>query len=235
MSVPVNMRALPPLLAAIMVGAGCAGASDDGRKGNARFADENFREAATAFQEGLDRFSDDTPGKVRSDLLNNLGAANHRNENVGAARNAFVESVAMAESVDDQVRGSYNAGISAFAEGDKRLSADYFRQALLLDPNNTDAKFNYEFVRRQLQEDQQDQQSGGSEPPPKPSEYAMQLKAQAEELVAARRYRQAHEIMINGLRVDPSVKAYQTFIDRTASVADIDQDSTGDPGRGPVL
>src|SRR5690606_26423612 len=115
------------------------------------YEDDQFAEASVAFQAGLNRFADETPATVRSNLLNNQGAAYYRNEEPESAQNAFINSVAMAENVSEQTRGSYNAGNAAYAGGSKQLSADFFRQALLLDPDNEDARFNYEFVKRQLE------------------------------------------------------------------------------------
>jgi tetratricopeptide (TPR) repeat protein len=217
------ISSVPAMLLLGLVAQGCSRPSDDGRRGNDLYEEGRFGEAAVAFQEGLSRFEDETPGAVRSNLLNNRGAAYYRNEEPESAQNAFINSVAMADAVPEQSRGSYNAGNAAYASGAKQLSADFFRQALLLDPENQDARFNYEFVKRQLDEEQQEQQGGGNEPPPKPSDYAKQLKAQADELVARRSYREANRLMTDGLKIDPTVRAFQTFIDRTASVADINQ------------
>ncbi len=212
---------LPGLVVLALLATGCSNVTQSGRKGNAEYADDRFDEAVIAYQRGLDEFDELEPGSVPSDLYNNQGAAYYRGENPEASQNAFINSIAMAEGRDQQIRGSYNAGNAAFANDAKSVSADFFRQALLLDPQNADAKFNYEFVKRQLKREQQNQQ-GENEPPPKPSDYAKQLKARADALVAEQRYRDAHEIMTDGLKTDPTVKAYQTFIDRTASVADIE-------------
>lgn len=200
---------------------GCTTATDRGRGGNKQFARDEFEAAAASYQEGIDRFESAEPDKVLSDLLNNKGAAHYRADNPEPARDAFIRSVAAATDVRDQARGSFNAGNSAFAAGEKQVAADFFRQALFLEPGNADAKFNYEFVKRQLEQEQQDQQDG-NQPPPTPSDYAKELKARADELVARHRYRDAHELMMDGLKIDPTVRAFQTFIDRTAAVADID-------------
>ena len=210
-----------PLLLGVFLVQGCSTSTSSGRKGNDLFAGGEFDEAVVAYQKGLDRFEEKVPGKVHSDLLNNQAAAYYRGENIEAAQNAFISSIAMADALPEQARGSYNAGNAAFAADAKQLSTDFFRQALLLDPGNRDAKYNYEFVKRQLQQQQQNQQDG-NEPPPKPSDYAKELKAQADALVLQKLYREAHALMMDGLKRDPTIKAYQTFIDRTASVADID-------------
>lgn len=221
----LSKKHITAICLAALAAAGCSPDGGGGRKGNALFQEGQFDEAVLAYQSGIERFEDADITQVHSNLLNNQGAAYYRGENHEAAKNAFIKSIAMADDRAEQVRGSYNAGNAAFGSDEKPVSADFFRQALLLDPGNVDAKYNYEFVKRQLKREQQDdqQEQGGNEPPPKPSDYAKELKARADALVAERRYREAHQLMTDGLKSDPTIKAFQTFIDRTASIADIDE------------
>ena len=55
-----------------------------------------------------------------------------------------------------------------------------------------------------------------------PSEFAKKLKAQADQLVAGRRYKEAYDLMVDGLKKDETVSSYQTFIDRIKVVDGID-------------
>ena len=63
----------------------------------------------------------------------------------------------MAMDTEDLVRASYNAGNAAYQTQQLEQSLEHYRRALLNDPSNQDAKFNYEFVKRQLEEQQQQQ------------------------------------------------------------------------------
>ena len=121
---------------------------------------------------------------------------------VGAAAPASVAAA------DDEAfsRAAYNAGNTAFTVEDGQRALAFYRRALLADPANDDARFNYEFVKRQLdeqgqQQDQQNQQDQ-NEPPPEPSAYALALKERADALVGQRRYRDAHRLMAAGQRTD---------------------------------
>ena len=69
---------------------------------------------------------------------------------------------------------------------------------------------------KQQSQDQQQQQQV------KPSEYAKQLKAQAEILVAQRLYKEAFNLMMDGLKSDPTVQAFQSFINRIKNVVNIE-------------
>jgi TolA-binding protein len=54
-----------------------------------------------------------------------------------------------------------------------------------------------------------------------PSEFAKKLKAKADELVSQKLYKQAYDLMIDGLKKDQTVSSFQNFIDRTKEVIDI--------------
>ena len=216
---PSHPHTLTLALAALLLSA-CGGAAGDGRRGNALYAAEDYAGAAAAYQEGLAAFEEDVPSDVRAGLSNNLGAAQYRLENYEGAREAFGASTRQATSDADRARAAYNRGNTAFALGDNPGALDAYRQALLLQPNHQDAKFNYEFVKRQMQDQSQED---SPQERPEPSDYAKQLKAQAETLVAQRQYRAAHDLMMGGLQADPTVRAFEPFITRIGEVADINE------------
>ncbi len=144
------------ILAALLFGPGDP--KKKGRQGNALYTQEQYEEAAAAYREGIVAIQESGPGAVHSGLLNNLGAALYRSGDAEQAGIAFSSAASMALSPDDLVRASYNAGNAAFRTQELEQSLEHFRRALLNDPSNEDAKFNYEFVKRQLEEQQQQQQ-----------------------------------------------------------------------------
>ena len=197
---------------------GCTGTSD-GRRGNDLYAGESFEEAAASFQEGLLAIQDSDNERLRSKYYNNLGSARYRTGEHQSAQEAFVQSAASSDDEFTRSRAAYNAGNNAFRMEDNKLATDFYVQALVADPTSIDAKVNYEFVKRKLEEEERN--GGGQEDPPEPSDYARELKAQAEALVAQQRYREAFRLMDEGRQVDPTVEAFASFIERIASVADI--------------
>ncbi len=216
------------ILVVILVASGCYPGASSGRKGNQLYGDELFEDASLSFNAGIEKIlgdaeDEESTGPILSDLQNNAGASLLRSGEYAAARDNFVQSVVNNDDPDTKSRGYYNAGYAAYGEEEKQLAADYFRKALLLEPENADAKYNFEFVMRQLQQekDENEDQSGG-QPPPPPSTYAKELKAQAEELVSQRRYNEASKLMKDGLEIDPSVEAYRDFIDRIDSIIQIE-------------
>ncbi len=133
-------------------------AERDGRRGNELYADEAFDEAAEAFASGLAVLRDDAEGRLRYGLHNNLGAALLKSGDGEGAREAFDRALRAAASDADLARTYYNAGNAAMAARDLEAALDHYRHSLLRNPDSEDAKFNYEFARRQLEQQQQQQE-----------------------------------------------------------------------------
>jgi tetratricopeptide (TPR) repeat protein len=144
------------LLAALIAGPGDG--KKKGRQGNTLYAQEQYEEAAASYREGIISVQDGGPGAVHSGLLNNLGAALYRSGDAEGAGIAFASAASMAIGTENLVRASYNAGNAAYQTQQLEQSLEHYRRALLNDPSNQDAKFNYEFVKRQLEEQQEQDQ-----------------------------------------------------------------------------
>lgn len=140
--------------------AGPGDAKKNGRKGNAQYTQEQYSEAITSYQNGVRSVQEEGPGVVHSGLLNNLGAALFRSGDSEQAEIAFSSAARMANTPEDLVRASYNAGNAAFTAQELETALQNYRRALLNDPSNRDAKFNYEFVKRQLDQQQQNGEGG---------------------------------------------------------------------------
>ncbi len=136
----------------------------NGRVGNDHLKQEQYEEAAIAYQEGLSSYqpSEETD-QTYYGLQNNLGLSLHRQENFEEAGRAFEEALVHAPNEDAMTRSAFNAGNNAFTHQQLERALEHYQTALLADPNNEDAKFNYEFVSRQLQEQQNQQQDSGED------------------------------------------------------------------------
>lgn len=132
--------------------------SRQGRRGNALYRQEDYAGAAAAYRDGLAASEGRGPGFVRSGLFNNLGAALYRSEDYEAAAEAFRNAMGAAVADADFARAAYNAGNAAMRREDLQAAVDRYRQALLANPDDEDAKFNYEFARRRLDEQQRSRQ-----------------------------------------------------------------------------
>lgn len=154
-------------------------------------------------------------------VLLNLANAYYRN---GQNKEAIPYYTQLFSSDDGLIRSAALQQMGVLAYQDQKISEsiDYFKEALKADPSNEGARYNYELVRKASKESEQENQNDQNDQQ-EPSEYARRLKAQADQLVAQGSYEQAYNLMQNGLKTDPTVSYYQSFITRTAEIAEIDE------------
>lgn len=96
-----------------------------------------------------------------------------------------------------------------------------FKLALKSNPANEDARYNYELLKKIIDEQQQQQEDENKDI--KPSEYAKKLKQQADNLAAQNMFSQALQIMQMGLKEDETVAAYNQFISKLNDVVESQQ------------
>jgi len=92
-----------------------------------------------------------------------------------------------------------------------------FKAALKSNPSNEDARYNYELLKKILDDQEQQQKNDENI---EPSEYAKQLKEQADKLVKQFLFVQALSIMQQGLQEDKTVAAYNSFITKLNEVVE---------------
>ena len=120
-------------------------------------------------------------------------------------------------------RAEQQLGMMANRSGKQEIALNHFKQAVKADPQNDDARYNYEMLKKKLNEEKEKNKDKDKNKPDKPSEYAKKLKAQADALSAQYRFGEAHDLMNEGAKKDPSVMYYKDFIDRLNDVVTINQ------------
>jgi Ca-activated chloride channel family protein len=165
----------------------------------------------------------------------NAGNAAYRSQQFEAAAKLFNESLASPD-LKLQALSYYNRGNSFYKMGEslpdpqKRIEAwekavkDY-QSVMHLNSADADAKFNYEFVKKKLEELKQQQQKQDQQKNIEPSEEAKKAKAEADAAVARREYAKALQIMETQLNKDPSTQYYNDYIQRLKDVNGV-QDNT---------
>lgn len=101
------------------------------------------------------------------------------------------------------------------------LALSDFKASLKSNPENEDARYNYELLKKMANEQEQEQQDENKDI--EPSEYAKQLKAQADNLVKQNMFNQAMSMMQEGLQKDETVAAYNSFISKLNDVVESNQ------------
>ncbi|HEY0654482.1 MAG TPA: hypothetical protein VGD65_15180 [Chryseosolibacter sp.] len=136
---------------------------------------------------------------------------------------------ALANSSKNSIVSKADLQLGLIANQNKKpeQALNLFKQAIKADPTNHEARYNYEMLKKKLdakkkEEQKKNQDQNDKNKKKEPSEFAKKLKAQADRLVAERKYKQAYDLMVDGLAKDETVSSYQQFIDRIKIVDGID-------------
>lgn len=177
----------------------------------------NYTEASRLYQTLMDTYGEDSE-ELRLNYAHSLQKIDQQKEADAAYRSLA------ANASDRNIRSAayQQLGIKAIQNQNLQDAVTYFKQSLKSQPKNESARYNYELAKKKLREQQEQEQQQQPEQP-KPSEWAKELKKQAEQLVQQYRYQEAYELMQQGLEQDPTVAAYGSFINRIGTIIEIEQ------------
>ncbi len=204
------------LLLPLVVNASVSGAKSAYEKGQ-------FDRALRQYEELLQKSPQDPH------LNYNAGNAAFRAGNFEQAAKNF-DVALTAKDLKLQQRAFYNSGNTHYRLGadaseldDKKAKWEQalkmFEGAMQLDAKDQDAKFNYDFVKKKLEElEQQQKQKEDSDRKKEPSEAAKKAKADADAAVLRREYAKALSIMEAIAKVDDTVSYYSDYIQRLQEV-----------------
>jgi Ca-activated chloride channel family protein len=197
----------------------------------------HFDRAFSEFQQTLK----DHPGTRATDKLQfDAGDAAYKMKDYEKALEAFSQALLTPEPTL-QSKSHYNLGNTLYQRGeiqkadDKKLAdwtnaLQHYEETLKLDPQDQEARDNYEFVKNKIEElkkkkEQQQQQqqkmpqpSPSPTPPVQPSDAAKRAKEEADRAVRRRAYRTAYHIITEQLKVDPTVNFYGDYIHRLEEI-----------------
>ena len=123
------------------------------RQGNRQFKREQFEKSVDSYQRALQH--DSTSFEAKYDLASAL----YRTERYDKAEKTLL-SIANDSTRTELERGevAYNLGNTQFAQQKYKEALSSYRHAMRCNPNDEDAKFNYAFTKRLIQEQEQQQQ-----------------------------------------------------------------------------
>lgn len=177
----------------------------------------NYTEASRLYLTLMDTYNEDSE-EIRLNYAHSLHKIGQPKE-----ADATYRSLA-ANARDKNIRSAayQQLGIGAVQNQNLRDAVTYFKQSLKSQPENESARYNYELAKKRLQQQQEEQEQEQPEQPD-PSEWAKELKKQAEQLVRQYRYQEAYDLMQQGLEQDPTVAAFGSFINRIGTIIEIEQ------------
>lgn len=123
------------------------------RRGNREFRREHFEKSVDSYQRALQH--DSTCFEAKYDLASAL----YRTERYDKAEKTLLSIVGDSTRTEKE-RGevAYNLGNTQFAQQKYKDALSSYRQAMRCNPNDEDAKFNYAFTKRLIQQQEQQQQ-----------------------------------------------------------------------------
>ena len=132
----------------------------DVRRGNREFKDGNFQEAAVDYQKALLR--DSTSFAASYNLANTL----YRMENYTEAK-SLLDTISKAAVISEHASDYYyNSGNTSVSMKDWQGAVDAYKESLLRNPGDLEAKENYIYARKMLETESGPEPEPGSEPGP---------------------------------------------------------------------
>ena len=149
-----KLRYILVVLSLLVAGTQAWGQVDkrDVRRGNRDFKKENFREADIDYRKAL--VKDSLSVAANYNLANNL----YRQKDMEQAKATLERIGKIAPEMEQASDYYYNLGDVAIAQQDWQGAVDAFEKSLLRNPGDMDAKENYIYAKKMLQNQQNQQQ-----------------------------------------------------------------------------
>lgn len=123
------------------------------RAGNRKFSKDNYKEAEIDYRRALVKDSLSVAGSY------NLASSLYRQEDYEGAGKALEKIEKFAPQTPHAADYHYNAGDVALARKDYAAAVKAFRESLLLNPGDLDAKENYIYAKKMLENQQNQDQN----------------------------------------------------------------------------
>lgn len=132
------------------------------------------------YAEALEKYKEAGNLKPDSDIIHfDAGAAFYKTGDYKNAVGSLTKALST-EGEDLEAKATYNIGNSKYRLGLLEESLDYYKRAIELDALDEDAKFNYEFVKKKLEE-KQDQEKQKEQEQKKPQSQKEEKKEEEKE------------------------------------------------------
>ena len=125
----------------------------DVRRGNRDYKKENYKEAEIEYRKAIIKDSLSVAGNY------NLAADLYRQNNSQEAQKVLDKIKEVAQASGNAADYFYNLGDVAIANQDWQTAVTAFEESLLRNPGDLDAKENYIYAKKKLEEQQQQQQN----------------------------------------------------------------------------
>jgi tetratricopeptide (TPR) repeat protein len=150
----MTVSVLKKLAWVVLLYAGAAFAQKENkyiRDGNDKYYDDNYKEAEVDYMKALEK----NPESVRGQY--NLGGALYKQENFEDATKLYGNVVSRASDDQNKADAFYNLGNSYLKAQKYEEAINAYKDALRIDPEDMDTKYNLEYAKKMMQQQQQQQ------------------------------------------------------------------------------
>ena len=143
-------------------------------KGIKHYDKNNFQDSEKKFSDNAIRYPDD------SRLHFNQGNAQYKNGKLEDAEHSYNLTLKN-QDFNERSKALQNLGNVKFQQKDYKKAIEHYRNSLIEDPHNMDARYNYELAARMLQRQQQEKQQQNKNDENKDQEKKEQQKDQQQD------------------------------------------------------
>jgi tetratricopeptide (TPR) repeat protein len=122
------------------------------RDGNSAYKEKKYSDAEVSYKKSLEKNKDLVEGSF------NLGDALYKQDRFGEAAEQYRMSAMKAKDNETKAQALHNLGNSLMKEQKFQESLAAYKEALKTNPKDADTKYNYEYAKKMLQQQQQQQQ-----------------------------------------------------------------------------
>ncbi|MBI5473081.1 MAG: tetratricopeptide repeat protein [Ignavibacteriae bacterium] len=180
--------------------------------GNDMYDEKKYADAEVNYKKAVEKDVTSVPGHF------NLGNSFYRQNKYDESVKQYEEAIQRSQTPSQKAKSYFNLGDTHLQAQKYEEAVKAFTESLKLNPDDQDAKYNLSYAILKMKSSQG---KGGKGKPPEPSEWAKRLKRQAETLVARSKFEDAYGLMNDGLRKDPTVAAFNDFIERIGVVVGV--------------
>jgi Ca-activated chloride channel family protein len=120
-------------------------------RANKLFSKENYRKALDLYEE-LDKTVDVKKEEIKSILKYNKGNALSKLGKFEESMESYKKCLSMLEKVRKLPSIYYNMGNASYRTGKLKEALEYYKKTLDINPNDRDAKFNIELIKKKMEE-----------------------------------------------------------------------------------
>jgi len=122
------------------------------RRGNNAYADQDFKKAEIDYRKALDKNQSSAKGEF------NLGTSLYQQEGYEESAKIYEKLAGRLQTPEAKAGAYHNLGNSLVQSQQYQPAIDAFKNALRINPNDADSKYNLEYARQMLQQQQQQKQ-----------------------------------------------------------------------------